>query len=82
MFCVSAGHYAAACGDHIRAGGLFSQVAGDEAVSPQTRRLALLHACLAEANGQHPNWMGRAHALLASCTQQEQGQGAESHLEK
>ncbi|KAK9863798.1 hypothetical protein WJX84_008579 [Apatococcus fuscideae] len=81
-FHMLSGQYAAACGQHAHAGSHFSHVASEEAASPQMRRLAVLHACLAEANGQHPNWMGRAQALLATSPQQQEQPQPESLLEK
>ena len=77
-----AGHYATACGQSAAAASNFGRVAGDDWVSPRMRRLATLYACLAAANGQHPSWMGRAHALLAASSQHQQQQPCESLLEK
>ncbi|KAK9828312.1 hypothetical protein WJX74_008420 [Apatococcus lobatus] len=76
------GHYATACGETTAAASHFSRVACDEAVSPQMRRLAMLHACLAEANSQQPNWVGRAQALLATSAQHQEQPSSESLLEK
>ena len=77
-----AGHYATACGESTSAALHFSRVACDEAVSPQMRRLAVLHACVAEANGRHSIWVGRAQALLATSAQHQEQPLSESLLEK